>query len=99
MHRAIELWRDCKSKVKHKYFTPYKCNRSWLFAHCLAEVDEDQWPVLVEYWSSKDVKASVDLLYLLYSSIELLCFWDFDGYDCREIVNARADLFLSFVCN
>ncbi|XP_071906871.1 uncharacterized protein [Coffea arabica] len=56
MIRVSKLWRNWKSKVKSMYFTPYRRHRSWLLAHCPARVEEDQWPILVDYWSSEDVK-------------------------------------------
>ncbi|XP_027183788.1 uncharacterized protein LOC113782077 [Coffea eugenioides] len=60
MIRVSKLWRNWKSKVKSMYFTPYRRHRSWLLAHCPARVEEDQWPILVDYWSLEDVKATMN---------------------------------------
>lgn len=59
------VWKDWKNRVKARHFNPNKHDKPALLSKCPDRVEADQWPILVNYWSSKKAKVSKRILHLL----------------------------------
>lgn len=51
-----KLWKDWKSRLKMKHYTPHRHDKTAILSNCPQRVEPDQWPVLVNYWSSNNAK-------------------------------------------
>ncbi|XP_057779523.1 uncharacterized protein LOC130998105 [Salvia miltiorrhiza] len=56
LRKIGKLWKDWKGRLKAKYYTPHRHDKSYVLSKCPQRVEPDQWPILVNYWSSNNAK-------------------------------------------